>query len=59
MLPECVATGDHYWLGSTCAACGRRLRCDCGVYIRVENMNDHFNRCKVVQRAVREWEASQ
>lgn len=41
--PECIASGDHWWNGSSiCSACGARLRCMCGVYVREENFEEHL-----------------
>lgn len=53
-LPECMVTGDHLWRGgSTCSACGVRLRCACGQYVTESNMPAHFDRCPVLTKAAR------
>jgi hypothetical protein len=45
-LPECMVTGDHYWHGgSVCSACGARLRCACGAFMRADSFEAHFARC--------------
>lgn len=42
-LPMCVATNDHYWHGgSICSACGTRLRCGCGRFVREADLDRHF-----------------
>lgn len=42
--------GDHEWNGTSQCRCGARLRCMCGVYIREDNLNDHYKRCPWVER---------
>lgn len=50
-LPECVASGDHEWHGSSqCAACGARLRCFCGVFIREDRIDAHMPKCPWILR---------
>jgi hypothetical protein len=49
----CWASNDHYWSGGVCTACGARLRCMCGRFIKVEDLDAHFNRgeCRTAERA--------
>lgn len=58
MNAECVATGDHIWNGSSqCVACGARLRCNCGVYVREDNIEKHFKTCPWLERAIQDERA--
>lgn len=42
-LPMCVASNDHYWHGSSiCSACGARLRCGCGRFVREDGFDEHL-----------------
>ncbi len=48
--PPCYVTNDHYWSGGICTSCGERLRCLCGRFIRVDDLDAHIDRgeCRVV-----------
>lgn len=54
-LPECVVTNDHYWRGnSVCSACGTRLRCGCGQYVREDRLSEHEPLCPQLLKMERE-----
>lgn len=39
----------HYWNGSSrCSLCDARLRCDCGCYVREDNIDEHMKTCRVI-----------
>ena len=51
--PPCWYSGDHHWRGGSCSVCGERLRCGCGRFVRVEQMDAHFDSdCPMVARVV-------
>ncbi len=52
--PNCYMD-DHDWRGATCAACGERLRCYCGVFADGSDQwwGRHMGRCPVVREADR------
>ena len=57
--PPCWYSHDHRWLGSSiCTACGERLRCGCGQFVREDSFDEHFKRCpsREIQDA---WERSE
>lgn len=33
----------HDWRGGVCAACGERLRCVCGRFVKVDDIREHIN----------------
>jgi len=42
---------DHDWHGtSMCVHCGARLRCECGVFVREDNLDEHLTpeRCRFI-----------
>ena len=44
----CQMEGCNYRDGGVCVNCGDRLRCVCGQFISVRNMDDHFDICRSV-----------
>lgn len=49
--PPCWFSGDHYWRGGRCTACGERFRCYCGRFIKVEDIDAHVEAgCPTVER---------
>ena len=49
--PDCYF-GDHDWRGGACVACGKRLRCSCGQFLSVDNIDAHTLRCPWIQAHV-------
>jgi hypothetical protein len=43
--------GDHVWRGGgICLHCRTRLRCFCGCFIREDGLEEHFKRCRQLER---------
>ena len=46
----------HHWAGSSqCQWCGERLRCECGCYVRADNLDAHIPKCRVYSREEPEY----
>ncbi len=44
--------GDHQWRGGgICIACGTRLRCYCGAFVREDGIEEHLKKCPVTLAA--------
>lgn len=51
----CYVTNDHYWHGGSCSECGKQLRCICGRFIKVDDLDTHMrNACPTIARMERE-----
>lgn len=42
--PDCHY-GDHHWVGGRCSLCGKPFRCLCGRFLRIEDLDDHIDKC--------------
>lgn len=43
--PPCWSSGDHNYRGTgACLACGHRLRCYCGAFVREDGLDDHLDK---------------
>lgn len=53
--PPCSITGDHFWHGGVCSSCGERLRCACGQFVKVEELDFHIGMTCPTARNAPEW----